>query len=112
MAEDFSNEGLYRLLERMDREHGADLREIRKQTTLTNGRVSSLETRVDRNDQELKRINSAVFPRHAIAATPSPEAGESFSVKFSPKVWTALAAAAGILFAMAIEWLKQRMARP
>lgn len=115
MAEDFSNEGLYRLLERMDREHGDDLKEIRKQTTETNSRVVKLETRADRSDQELKRINSAVFPRsqsvQPSAAVVAPE-GESLSVKFSPKLWTVLAAGGGVLFSMLIQWLKQKMEQP
>lgn len=109
MAEDFSNEGLYRLLEKMDREHGDDLKEIRRQTTETNGRVRILETRVTRNDQELKRINSAVFPRAAVTTA---DAGEAISLKISSKIWAALAAGGGVLFAMAVETLRHWLSTP
>lgn len=111
MDEDFSNEGLYRLIEKMDREHGDDLKEIRRQTTETNGRVRSLETRVNRNDQELKRINSAVFPRASMASAVPAEQGEYFGFRMSPKLWTVLAGAGGVLFAMAMESFKQWLAK-
>lgn len=111
MDNDFSNEGLYRLLEKMDREHGEDLKEIRRQTTATNGRLIKLETRVDRGDQELKRLNSAVFKRPDPTDTSAAKVGESLSIRMSPKIWTALAAAGGVLFAMAVETLKNWLAR-
>lgn len=110
--EDFSNEGLYRLLKDMKDEHGADLKDIRKQTTLTNSRVDKLETRTDRNDQELKRINAAVFQRRSTDRETA--AGESFSLsgKVSPKLWVALAAALGILWSQGWETFKQWLAKP
>lgn len=110
MSEDFSNEGLYRLLEKMDREHGDDLKEIRRQTTLTNSRVAKLESRAERSDQELKRLNSAVFPHRENEQTE--RWGESVSLRLSPKIWTALAAGGGLLFAMLIEWAKRRLETP
>lgn len=92
MADDFSNEGLYRLIEGMRDQHGEDLREIRRQTTETNGRVRVLEARTTRNDQELKRINAAIFPRTAQVSTSTPVAsqGPDINLKLSPRMWAAL----------------------
>lgn len=107
MKEDFSNEALYRLIEKMDRDQGVELREIRKQTTETNGRVRVLESRANQHDQEMKRLNSAVFPRQVppVAA----ESGENFSLgvrgRISPKLWVALAAAGGMLLPPLVKWL-------
>lgn len=109
--DDFSNEGLYRLLKDMKDEHGQVLSDIRDETRKTNGRVSKLEERTVNQARELGRLNSAVFPRPASAA-PSTADGESFSFRASPKIWTVLAAAGGVLFAMFVEWLKHRMAQP
>lgn len=97
MPEDFSNEGLYRLIEGMRDQHGDDLREIRRQTTETNGRVRALESRANRNDQELKRLNSAVFPRQAIVDTAPPKiptSADTVDLRLSPRMWTLLAATA------------------
>lgn len=110
MAEDFSNEGLYRLLEKMDREHGDELKEIRKQTTLTNSRVDKLETKVGEmkevHGRELGRLNSAVFPRKAVLETAPPHAPDSpaISLSLSPKMW-ALIMGAGGAFGMALPLL-------
>ena len=117
MADDFSNEGLYRLLERMDREHGDDLKEIRKQTTETNSRVVKLETRVDRSDVELKRLNSAVFQKASSQLTPASlpvttTTGESIQITFSKKVWAGIVAATAFLSPIIYDWLKSLLERP
>ena len=52
MPENVTNDELYRLLE----SHGDDLREIRKQTTITNGRVVAVETRVNGHDREIGEL--------------------------------------------------------
>jgi hypothetical protein len=80
-------EELYRLVKEMKDEHGADLREIRKQTTETNGRVRVLETRHDRTDEELQRINSAVFPMRAIVSPTRDPDRPQVDLSFSPRMW-------------------------
>jgi hypothetical protein len=115
VAEDFSNEGLYRLLRDMKEEHGEVLNEIREETRRTNGRVSKLEERTEGHARELGRLNSAVFTRprsHAAATSTTALEGESLSIKFSPKLWTVLAAAGGVLFSMLIEFFRRWMATP
>lgn len=113
--DDFSNEGLYRLLEKMDREHGEELREIRKQTTATNGRVTAIETKIDGHARELGRLNSAVFPRTAIVDTvPARRATDkgdaiAINVPMNAKTITALiltlAALAAAAFGGKVSWL-------
>lgn len=102
--DDFSNEGLYRLLEKMDREHGEELREIRKQTTATNGRVTAIETKIDGHAREIGRLNSAVFPKKAIVDTVPAQDNPSITLSLSPKMW-ALIAGIGSLFGMVVPTL-------
>lgn len=102
---------IYRRLCDMDDRYEKKLDRIEDQVRTTNGRTTALETTVRDHGRELGRLNSAVFPRVTASATAAPaDAGESVSLKLSPKVWTALAAAGGVLFAMFIEWLKQKIA--
>lgn len=54
MADEVTTGELYRLLE----SHGDDLKEIRKQTTLTNGRVIKVETTLEVHARELKDIKT------------------------------------------------------
>lgn len=100
---------IYRRLCDMDDRYEKKLDRIEDQVRTTNGRTTKLETRMTEQARELGRLNSAVFPRPANLQTATPE-GEF--IRFSPKVWTVLAAAGGVLFSMFIAWLKQKLATP
>lgn len=117
MAEDFSNEGLYRLLKDMKDEHGHVLEDIRDETRKTNGRVSKLEERTEGQGRELGRLNSAVFPRPTGSSSPAtlpvvtPE-GESLSIRISPKMWALIAAVVSglsIFGPIVADWVKHLM---
>lgn len=114
---DFSNEGLYRLLEKMDREQGEELRAIRKQTTETNGRVLVLESNALRTEQELKRISAVVFPAKAVVVPDRPnhrrrQDAPALSLSLSPKMWAALAAWAGafsLMIPTILKWIEKHL---
>lgn len=92
---------IYRRLCDMDERYEKKLDRIEEQVRTTNGRTTVLETVVKDHARELGRINSAVFPRHKAAE----EAGEALSIKVSPKLWVALAAAGGLLLPPLVKWL-------
>ena len=100
---------IYRRLCDMDERYEKKLDRIETQVRTTNGRTTVLETKMTDYGREIGRLNSAVFPRHPVTEQPS---GESVSIRISPKVWAAIAAGGGVLFMMAVETLKQWMARP
>ncbi len=62
------------------------------------------EERVDGIKSELRTLRSHHAP-HTPPSLPSVEPGESLSVKISPKLWVALAAAGGMWFPALIKWL-------
>lgn len=99
---------IYRRLCDMDERYEKSLDRIEAQVRATNGRTTVLETTIKDHGRELGRLNSAVFPKPSATHTP----GESLSIKITPKVWTALAAAGGLLFAMLVEWAKRKMGAP
>jgi hypothetical protein len=101
--DDVSNGEIYRRLCDMDERYEARLARIEDQVRTTNGRTTTLEVKVSVVESILRAL------RHRKT---DGDVGESFSIKFSPKLWTALAAGLGILFAMVVEWVKDRIAKP
>jgi hypothetical protein len=85
---------VYRRLVDMDERYEKKLDRIETQVHETNSRTTTLEGKV----RHLERFDAA----------PALE-GESVSVKLSPKVWTAIAGAVGMLLAMFIEWAKREL---
>lgn len=55
-ADNVTNDELYRLLCSIKEEHGDDLKEIRRQTTETNGRVMVAESRLAGHDAEIRDL--------------------------------------------------------
>ena len=84
---------VFRRLCDMDERYEKKLDQIDQQVRLTNGRTTKLEERVE---GIMRRFRSG--------------AGESFAVTISPKIWAAIAAGGGMLFAMLVDWLKNRAA--
>lgn len=103
---------IYRRLCDMDERYEKKLDRIEDQVRTTNGRTTALETSMAAHRSDIGRLTSAVFPRPAAVTSAVTETGESFSVKLSPKMWTALAAMGGVLFAMLVETIKQWMSKP
>lgn len=98
---------IYRRLCDMDERYEKKLDRIEDQVRTTNGRTTALETTMKDHGREIGRLTSAVFPRpHAPVGD-----GESLTVKISPKLWVALAAAAGMLFPVLVEWVGKVLAR-
>lgn len=99
MADDITIGELGRALARLEKSQEAQtktLGEIKVQTTETNGRVKVLESRATHTDVELKRLNSAVFPRHGVVDTKQPGAGDPppVDLRLSPRMYALLATTA------------------
>lgn len=98
---------IYRRLCDMDDRYEKKLDQIEVEVRTTNSRTTTLEAIVKDHGRDLGRLTSAVFPRpHAPA-----DDGESLTVKISPKLWVALAAAGGMLFPVLVEWVGKVLAR-
>lgn len=104
---------VYRRLVDMDERYEAKLDRIEAQVRTTNGRTTKLETLVEGLRGSVRalwaRLNDVPHPPPTPPALPAIEPGESFSVKISPAMWKALAAAGGAIGALALprvaEWL-------
>jgi len=88
---------VYRRLVDMDDK----LDRIETQVRTTNGRTTKLEALVDELRGSVRRLwaKRSDVP-HTPPSSPPVEAGESISVKISPAMWRALAAAGGALAAL------------
>lgn len=64
MPENVTNDELFRLLCAIKEEHGEALGEIRKQTTITNGRMIAAETRLTGHDNEIRDLKRSGMGRH------------------------------------------------
>lgn len=100
---------VYRRLVDMDERYERTLDRIETQVRTTNGRTTTLEA-------NFANLKSAVGNLQAHMPTPTAlpvvDAGESISVKISPKIWVALAAAGGMLLPKLIMWLNAWLERP
>lgn len=75
-ADEVTNAELYRLLCTIKEEHGEELREIRQQTTETNGRVIAAETRLSGHDREIGELKKGrgVHPHQQQRVADRPDA--------------------------------------
>lgn len=116
MADDVTTAELYRLVSDMKREQGVELREIRRQTTETNGRVRTAEQKLRDHDREFKEVKAAIrVPVAAVAdgtRKSSADDPATVSLAISAKMWALLAgvgAGAGVamptLIKLVEKWL-------
>lgn len=88
------------------RESRETLRAIETQTSKFDSRMAVLEKTAEGHGRELGRLNSAVFPRPQNTAVAPVESGEFIGFRISSKIWAAIAAGGGVLFAMGVDTIK------
>lgn len=98
MGEQVTTAELYRLVQSMRTEQGEHLKEIRRQTTATNGRVNRAEQKLLDHDREFKELKAAVrVPVAAVAdgtRKSSADDPATVSLAISAKMWALLASVA------------------
>ena len=116
MADNVTTSELYRLVLDMKSEQGDHLKEIRRQTTATNGRLNRAEQKLLDHDHQLKEVKqaqrvpaSAVMDgsRRSVADDPA-----TVSLVISAKMWALLAsvaAGAGVAMPTLIKLIEQWM---
>ena len=99
---------VYRLVQAVKEEHGIKLDAIDTQVRITNGRTTTLETKVEGLQRDVHGLKPPPpqTPPGLPVMTPD---GESLSIRISPKMWAVIAAIASSLYIfvpIAAKWLE------